>query len=112
MGSYKTRVPKYLGQTRGNWTFIRLVDEKNNIGNPPIWVRCNICGEKFIASFSSFIRRASTKCTCKTMLALRGRREREGLLFAHKRMDLELIWPSVIRAGRNAMEKYNAMASI
>lgn len=104
---------KWKGMRRNNWLFL-CVDHQDP--KTKIWkvsVRCEICGNEFVTTLNAFFKRSRQDCTCKAMQKDRAYLEKVAIKEGAKRSHLEMIWPSVIAAGRQAMEKYQyAMANV
>lgn len=95
-------IVKYTGKRFGSWTVGKGFHKVNK--NWCVDVLCD-CGKTQIVTVSAFP--THNGCSCAYLERVQNYKN-----MVHEQTDLEKIWPSVIKAGRKVMEKYNAMASI
>ena len=96
---------RYSGSIYGNWAFVKIesVISKSYMFR----VRCLVCGEELVVGQAKYTHRQSKECDCTAQIE----RNKVHQKYGRCRSELELIWPSVMAAGRKATEKYNnAMA--
>lgn len=87
----------------GTWTTSNEFEKDEGVWKA--WVQCD-CGDRHLVIISSL--NGHRRCSCKLL-----RKERERRSGIDPFTALEKIWPSVMKAGRKATEKYNnAMAHI
>ena len=96
---------KYAGTTRGNLVYegVTKVTQRKD-GHPDFLVRvhCTHCGSALQMGVSTFRNRKKNVCECSTNVGL----------LTGKRTDLELIWPAVVKAGREVMNAYQATSAL
>ena len=100
--SVEMLIAKYSGKRFGSW-----IVGKDFYREERQWhvdVRCD-CGKTWKVTTASLT--SHRGCSCRYL-----EKVAENKLRSYEKTDLEKIWPAVIKAGRTAMEKYNAMAQI
>ena len=93
---------KYSGKRFGSWITGDQFFRENKHWH--VNVTCD-CGKKHNVTISSL--GLHKGCSCAYLEKVQNYKYR-----GCKRTELEKIWPSVIKAGREVMEKYYAVASI
>lgn len=86
-------------------TWITTEQFKKHCGHWYVLVKCD-CGHELYVNVSSLS--MHTHCTCELLKKVRAKQENQ-----NKRLDLEKIWPDVVKAGQKVMRKYkNGMAKV
>lgn len=86
-------------------TWVTTEQFKKHCGHWFVLVKCD-CGYELFVNVSSLNKH--TRCTCELLKKVREKQERK-----EKQLDLEKIWPNVVKAGQRVMRKYhNAMAKV
>lgn len=96
-------IEKYTGKRFGSWIVGKEFFRKDRYWH--VDVHCD-CGKSHNVTVSALALHKG--CSCEYL-----DRVYENKIRKYQKTDLEQIWPSVIEAGRQVMEKYhNAMATI
>ena len=93
---------KYTGKRFGSWLVGDQFFRENKHWH--VNILCD-CGKKHNVTISSLTQHRG--CSCAYLEKVQNYKYR-----GCKRTELEKIWPDVVKAGREVMDKYYAMASI